>query len=68
MEVVNAQLKYDRLSCQTCKYYQYLSVMRCTECERKYCLEHAEKCCGRGFIFVARESDKVRRKCGELIA
>lgn len=54
IRIIDNSLKYDRLSCWSCKYYQYFSALECVHCAKKYCLQHAEKCCGKGFVLVAR--------------
>lgn len=59
--------RYDRLSCHSCKHYQYLSILKCANCGKKYCFEHAGRCCGKEFLLLARELDSKRRKLGELL-
>lgn len=61
IEEIDPKLKYDRLSCSQCHYYQYISLFKCGECEKKYCLAHAHNCCGGGLKFMTRQPDRHRK-------
>jgi hypothetical protein len=67
IEFVDPHMKFDRLSCHACRYYQYLSVLKCAHCEKRFCLEDADKCCDQGLVFVTREADKYRKKTIDLV-
>lgn len=54
IEYIDKHLKYDRLACQSCRYYQYISIFKCMLCHKKYCFDHIDKCCGKGFIYLTR--------------
>ena len=58
IETVDKCLKYDRMSCNECKYYHYLSILVCNGCNNRYCLQDVKKCCGKGFTFMSRPFDK----------
>ena len=59
--------KYDKMLCHTCRLYQYLSVLKCVCCNRKYCLEHVDRCCGKKMIFMTRIPDASRKKIIDLV-
>jgi hypothetical protein len=37
-------------------------------CGKKYCFDHAGRCCGKEFLLLTRELDSKRRKLGDLLA
>ena len=59
--------KYDKMSCNTCRHYQYLSALKCVGCNKKFCLEHADRCCGRKMVLLTREADALRKKGVDLV-
>ena len=67
IRILDNGTKYDRMTCYTCKFYLYLSALECVLCSKRYCLQHVDKCCGKGFVFVTRNDDSRRKKCLELI-
>lgn len=67
IRILDNEVKYDRITCQTCKFYLYISALECVVCSKRYCLKHVDKCCGKGFVFITRNDDSRRKKCLELI-
>jgi hypothetical protein len=66
IELIDEEQKYDKLSCHTCRHYQYLSMVKCSCCQQKYCLEHAHRCCGKRMVLMMREADLSRKKTMDL--
>jgi len=67
IEWIDSSQKYDKMSCSLCRHYQYLSLLQCSNCLKKYCLEHARKCCGKNMILLSRRPDCSRKKNLELV-
>lgn len=66
-EIPRKQLKYDKNMCCHCKNYCYLSLLRCLECQKAYCLDHVCGCCCDQYQLLLREPNADRQNLLELL-
>jgi hypothetical protein len=62
------QVKYDKNMCCYCKDYCYLSLVRCLDCQKAYCLDHVYGCCCDQYQLLLREPNEDRQRLLELLA
>ena len=60
--------KYDKNSCSVCRNYQYLSSIRCEDCNKNYCERDVKLCCNGRFELVFRKLNEDRLKILRLLS